>query len=234
MLLAGGADSGKHMEGLFVARMVRNLCVLVVGLVAVLGLEHASAREIADLVQDRYQSLSSFRAFFTQQLYNAASKKKEERLGSIVFAKPKSLRWETTSPEEEVLVVGPRVVWEYLPEDGVAYRYAVDEVFRSKTMLRFLSGEVHLKQDFQVRHAGEDAGLQVLELTPLEPEPGLTLARLWVRGDDGLVERIHIVDFFGNTNTLHLKAIEVDPTIDPQLFQFTPPQGVRVLEDKTE
>lgn len=194
----------------------------------------ALASDITEMFQKRYETLHSFRAFFTQNLTNSATKKTEERLGSIVFAKPKLLRWETTSPEEELLIVGPKIVWEYLPEDGVVYRYTVEQIFQSKTMLRFLSGEANLKEDFMITDKGMDAGLHLLELTPKEPEPGLTFARVWIRPDDGLLERISIVDFFGNTNALELKAIEVDAAVDPKAFTFTPPHGVTVIEGKVQ
>ncbi len=185
-------------------------------------------------VQQRYQTLGSFRAFFTQKLTNAATKKTQERLGAITFAKPRLLRWETTSPEEELVVVGAKDVWEYLPEEGVAYRYTVEQIFQSKTMLRLLSGEANFAQDFLVTDKGVDGGLHLLELTPKEPEPGLVLARVWARPEDGFLERIQILDFFGNENLVQLKAIELNPAVDPANFAFIPPAGVRVLQGKTE
>lgn len=192
------------------------------------------AADITDTVQKRYETLHSFRAFFTQHLTNAATQKTEERLGSIVFSKPKLLRWETTSPEEELLIVGPQAAWEYLPEDGIAYRYTTEQIFQSKTMLRFISGEANLKEDFAIVDKGMDAGLYLLELTPKEPEPGLTFARVWIRPEDGLLERIRIVDFFGNENAIELKAIELDPAVDSKIFTFTPPQGTQVIPGKVQ
>ena len=190
------------------------------------------AADITDTVQKSYENLHSLRAFFIQHLTNAATKKTEERLGSIVFAKPKLLRWETTSPEEELLVVGQQQVWEYLPEDGVAYQYTSEQIFQSKTMLRFVSGEANLKEDFVIVDKGVDSGRHLLELTPKEPEPGLTFAQVWIRPEDGLLERISIVDFFGNTNTLELKGIEVNPAVDRKMFTFSPPHAVQVIEGR--
>lgn len=209
--------------------IVRILWIVLV----ILGLGTPAAADMVDRVQQRYQSLTGFRAFFTQKLTHAATKKREERLGAIAFAKPRLLRWETTSPEEELVVVGPTAVWEYLPEEGVAYQYTADQLFQSKTILRLLSGEADFRQDFTVADKGLDSGLHLLELTPREPEAGLTLARVWVR-EDGFFERLQVLDFFGNENFVQLKAIELDPAIDPVTFAFSPPAGVRVLHGKTE
>ncbi|MBS3779553.1 MAG: outer membrane lipoprotein carrier protein LolA, partial [Desulfovermiculus sp.] len=64
----------------------------------------ASAQEIADTIQAQYAQVESFQTEFSQTLTNAASGESEDRNGTIWYQKPEMIRWQTTHPEEELLI----------------------------------------------------------------------------------------------------------------------------------
>ena len=208
--------------------MVRNMILGCV--VLFLFPLQVSAGEMTTRIQQQYASLNSFQASFVQKLTNAATREVEVRSGSIAFAKPRSIRWETVSPEKELLLVGTDVVWDYFSEEDVVYKYSVEQVLQSKTMLRFISGEANLKEDFVIEDQGDDAGMRKLKLIPKEPESNLVLAYIWVHPATNMLGRILIVDFFGNGNELELSKVVLNLSIDPAMFTFTPPQGVDVQD----
>ena len=168
--------------------------------------------------------------FFLQKLTNASSREVQERLGNIVFVRPRFIRWETTSPENELLIIGKDTVWEYFPEEETVYRYSVEQVLDSKTMIRFLSGEANLKDDFTIRDMGMDGDLHRLKLIPKEPEPSLVEGEVWVRPGQDMLERIRLVDFFGNVNELELSGLEIDVPVDVKEFTLEPPEGTDVID----
>ena len=211
--------------------MRRTLLALALLLCALPAAQRAHAEPLPDLIQQRYESLKSFRAAFTQTLTNAASGEQEIRTGTILFKQPGLVRWVTTEPENELLVVGPNAVWDYFADEELAIKYRVTQVFNSKTMIRFLSGQANLREDFQVENQGDDAGLTKLKLVPYEPEPGLVLAYIWAE-PEGLVKQVLVVDFFGNGNQVALSDMDLDVAADDEQFVFTPPPGVDV-EDNT-
>ena len=188
--------------------------------------------EITADIQKQYQSLESFTASFVQKLTNAATKEVEVRSGRIAFAKPRQIRWETVAPEKELLLVGTDVVWDYFPDEDVAYKYAVEQVLQSKTMLRFISGEANLEDDFVIENQGDDEGRIKLKLIPKEPESNLVLAYIWVQPGTNMLGKVLIVDFFGNGNELDLSDLAMNTPLEPDLFTFVPPKGVDV-EDAT-
>jgi outer membrane lipoprotein carrier protein len=210
-------------EEIFVPRIFLALLLLLAG-------ASAQASELTDAIQKRYDTLQSFRGFFVQTLTNASSKETQERLGTIVFARPRFIRWETTSPEPELLIVGKDTVWDYFPEEQTLYRYGVEQVLDSKTMIRFLSGEGNLKEDFNVEDLGLDGEYQHLKLIPKEPEPNLVEGEIWVRSGQDILEKIKLTDFFGNVNELALSGLELDVEVDPKDFTLDPPEGVEILE----
>lgn len=211
----------------------QEVCVprFLLGLVFVLtSVWCAQASDLSDQIQKRYDSLQSFRSFFLQKLTNASSREVQERLGSITFKRPRFIRWETTSPENELLIIGQNTVWEYFPEEETVYRYSVEQVLSSKTMIRFLSGEANLKDDFIVEDLGMDGEFRHLKIVPMEPEPNLVEGELWVRPGQDMLEKIKLVDFFGNINELELTGIEIDVTVEDKDFILNPPQGTDVIE----
>ncbi|WP_320169765.1 outer membrane lipoprotein chaperone LolA [Maridesulfovibrio sp.] len=192
----------------------------------------ACADELTAEIQKTYDSIKTFEADFTQTLTNAASKEQEVRTGKITFKQPSLLRWDSITPEKELLIVGESVVWDYFPEDQLALKYRTKQLFNSKTMLKFISGQARLEEDFAVENQGDDNGLIKLKLIPLEPETGLVLAYVWVDPAKKMLTKVLVVDFYGNGNEVSMNNIKIDPEVSDDQFVFSPPKGVEV-EDNT-
>ena len=203
-------------------------------ILALTGVWCAHASDLTDQIQKRYDTLQSFRGYFLQKLTNASSREVQERLGTITFVRPRFIRWETTSPEQELLIIGKDTVWEYFPEEETVYRYSVEQVLSSKTMIRFLSGAANLKEDFTVQDLGMDGEFRHLKLVPKEPEPNLVEGEVWVRPGQDMLEKIKLLDFFGNVNELELSGLELDVPVDPKEFTLVPPKGTEIVDGPAE
>ena len=191
----------------------------------------AQASTLTDAIQKRYDSTQQFQAEFEQELTNAASGSVEKRSGKIWFKQPSLVRWETLKPEKETLVVGQHVVWNYFEADKIAMKYRANQVFNSKTMIRFLSGKANLKEDFKVVEQGTEGGLIKVRLVPKEPEPTMVMAYIWVDPKTHMLGRVLIVDFFGNGNQVTLQGVTRDKRTDTKFFEFAPPAGVQVRDN---
>ncbi len=191
----------------------------------------AQGGEVADKVQDKYESLNSLKADVKQIVTNAATGQKEKREGKIYFRQPQLIRWVTESPEKEILVVGKDAVWDYFPAEDTVYKYSVSQMISSKTVLRFISGKAKLQEDFQVKRQGREHGLLKLKLVPYEPESNLVLAYLWVDEEDWLAKRVLVVDYWGNGNELRLSGISINARIPDSRFNFEPPPGVEMRDN---
>ena len=155
------------------------------------------------------------------------------RTGTLSFKRPGLVRWNTQTPERELLIVGTNIVWDYFPDEETAYKYPVSQVLSSRTMIRFISGKGNLDEDFKVEDQGVDQGLRKIKLIPREPEANMVLAYIWVNQDTKMLEKVFVVDFFGNGNELALEETMLNPELGEELFEFSPPEGVDVL-DNTE
>jgi len=211
--------------------LIRFILALALTAVAVTSSLAADVAAVSDKVQKRYQTLTSFSADFTQILVNAASKERETRTGNFVFVQPALIYWETVKPEKELLVVGKDVVWNVFPGEKSAYRYTVQDVLGSKTMLRFLSGKGNFKEDFHIsEEPGAPEGQVLLKLVPREAEPGMVLAHAWVDLKTDMLARISIEDFYGNINDVTLSDVKLNPTVDKSRFNYTPPRDYSIFD----
>lgn len=182
-------------------------------------------------MQQRYETLTSFTATFKQNLKNASSGQTELRKGTLAYRQPGLVRWETKTPEPELLIIGKNTVWSYFELEESAYKYTVDQVLSSKTVLKFLSGKARLEEDFYVSFTGRENGLNKLELIPKQPETEMVQAYLWLTDEQALLQKVQVIDFFGNENTVELNAVVMNVDMPDSLFSFTPPKGTDIYDN---
>lgn len=191
----------------------------------------ASPREMAR-IKTSYAALQSFRASFEQTLTHQESGKKELRKGTLLFRKPLFIRWETGEGARELLVVTPSEIWDYLPDEEVAYRYPPELVQDSRSIIQVLTGQAALDKDFDVTTEDRQGDFQVLRLYPRDPTPQMVEARIYLDGN-GYIQRADIVDFYGNHNDVRFTAFSPNARVSDRDFLFAPPKGVEV-EDRTQ
>ena len=193
----------------------------------------ALASNLTDLIQQRYDKLNSFSASFEQTLTHKESGSVEKRQGTLLFQKPLLIRWQTAKPHAETLVVTAKEIWDYLPDEEVAYRYPPSLAKDSRSIIQVITGQAVLTKDFEVKDEGLENGLAKLRLYHKEPAPQMVEALIWVEPGSGYIRRASIVDFYGNINDV--RFIEFKPDTGPKAsdFSFTPPKGVEV-EDRID
>ncbi len=185
-------------------------------------------------VQAAYASMQTFRASFTQQLFQRETGSTETRRGRILFKKPLFIRWESEKPHEELLIVNDKEIWNYLPGEELAYRYSRTLAEDSRSILQVITGQSPLDKDFEVKNLGEEKdGLLHLQLFPREPSTEMTEVQLWIDKKSSLIRRARVMDFYGNTNGIDLGKIESGVSVPESSFRFTPPPDIEV-EDHIE
>lgn len=184
-------------------------------------------------MQKRYGAIQSMKAEFTQTLTHKESGNIEERRGVLYFAKPLLVRWETLSPIPELLLVTPEAVWNAFPDEDLAYKYPAAMSAESESMVRILTGQSALDKDFTVETRNVKDGLTTLALYPHTPSQSMTEAELAIETATGRIKRVVVIDFYYNRNEIVFTSQELDPKLDPALFTFTPPKGMKI-EDKTQ
>lgn len=207
------------------------LCAVVLAL-GVAATAQAAPSDIVSGIKARYDKLQNFTATFEQTLTHKESGSVEKRTGSLRFRKPLLIRWETEAPTPELLVVTEKEIWDYLPDEEVAYRYPPDLVQDSHSIIQVLTGQSALDRDFDLKEEGREGGLRKIRLYPKEPTAQMVEALIWVE-NDYLIRRADIIDFYGNHNDVRFVEFKSNSGVPVSTFSFTPPKGVDV-EDRLE
>lgn len=211
---------------------INGMLALAAGLVLLVA-SAAQAADIAATIQARYEKLRTFSATFEQTLTHKESGSVEKRQGNLLFQKPLLIRWQTDKPHEETLVVTHKEIWDYLADEEIAYRYPLELVRDSRTIIQVITGQAALTKDFDVKEAGQENGLAKLHLYPKEPAPQMVEALLWVEPSTGYIRRASIIDFYGNSNDVRFTQFKPDTSLKESDFTFTAPKGVEV-EDRID
>ena len=125
-------------------------------------------------IQTHYQGVSSLSGAFKQVLTHKESGSRTEQDGTLAFRKPLLVRWEVTTPKrEELIVVSAKEVWDYIPGEEIVYKYPVSLVQDSRTMIKVITGQANLREDFNVKAPARKTARTNSSSSPRKPRSRL-------------------------------------------------------------
>ena len=203
------------------------------GVLAVDGSCPPTAESIA-AIQSRYDSIRDFRARFEQRTRSvvlAGSSRAPEELsrGEVILAKPGRMRWEYREPEPSFVISDGASLWVYDVGARQATRVALDGGYLAGAALQLLFGEVRIGEIFEGLTTSCGPEGIVIELRPKEAASYERLT-LVAQPGTGLVISTSIIDLFGNRTSIRFSELEFDRSPSPEMFEFTRPEGVEVLD----
>lgn len=186
-------------------------------------------------IQNTYKQLNAFQADFTQELFHRESQHTQKKSGVFSFKKDQFIRFETKEPNSELLIVNPEEIWNFIPDEEIAYKYNSSLLANSNNILSVLTGKTSLNTDFEIEVQSKiqdtnlhKKDLHFLKIYPLEPTVELTEADIYIDPDTFFIVYAKVYDFYGNTNSVSFNNIIKNPTFDDAFFSFTPPKGIDV------
>jgi len=166
---------------------------------------------------------------FEQRIYGRDRKVVQESRGTLAFSRPGRFRWTYVKPYAQVIVGDGARVWVY-DEDLNQVTVRKLDLALGATPAALLAGSNEALRAFALKDEGTKDGLEWVEATPREKESNFERIRMGF-GFSGL-ERMELLDSFGQTTDLRFTVFQRNPRVDPGLFRFTPPKGADVVGDK--
>lgn len=189
------------------------------------------AAAVMDGVQKFYQTTADFKAKFRQTYVYKVYGRTQVSSGKVFFKKPGRMRWDYDKPVPKLFVSDGQMLWVYEPQESQVFRRSL----RSSQLpvaLTFMSGKGRLEDEFTGKLlASTDDKNWLLELTPKKNAGDYQVLRLKVDRTTFQVQASTVVDPVGNTNTVEFSDIENNKGLPDKGFEFTPPAGVRIIED---
>ncbi len=193
---------------------------------------HDQLAQLTDKVDKHYNELKSMRAHFTEQYHGAGMARSES--GTLWLKKPGKMRWDYDEPRKKVFLSDGKTAWFYVPGERQARKAPVDKLDDIRSPLRFLLGKTKLRKEFNELGIApnikpEVPGDIVLRGSPKGMEDRVSLVVLEVT-PQGRIDRIQIEEVDGAMTDFHFTDTQENVAVADNLFRFTPPPGIEVVE----
>ncbi len=203
---------------------------LFAAIVLTAGHSTAHAQE-ADTIFERlltkYNSIDGLRAEFTQTMSSAYSDEDQSFTGQLVL-QGEMYRVETGT---EILIVNGEETYVYRPNEQQVLINDVVEDEASFTPSTFL---LNYDERFDVLNVESvtlnGARHYQLNLRPKSADSFFREATIWLRDRDDIITKLSMLDVNETRMVFTLDNIELNPALDTNTFQFTPPDGVEIID----
>jgi outer membrane lipoprotein carrier protein len=204
-------------------------------IVLVAGLQSPDPWPALDRASAVYQTITSLSADFTQVVINPMLGAPDTTRGRLYQMRPSRFAMRFTNPRGDRIVADGRFLWLYTPSTtpGQVLRSRIPEYGSTGPNLigQFVE---HPRDRYTARYVRGDSlpegEADVVTLVPKTGDQPYSEATIWVGRDDGLVRRLDIVEASGQRRTVVLQNIRVNGGVPGRELTFSPPAGVRVVD----
>ncbi len=175
-------------------------------------------------VEAKYAKTQTLFAEFSQTNETAATGAKKQSKGIIYAKRPGKIRWETRSPDANLLVSDGRKFWFYTPpfdesEHGQVVERPANQV-QTKLANALLSGSFSVLSEMKIEEKGPSRFI-------LYPKKGVAgsvkRAEIEIDPKRHLIQTVILEHEGGNRSEIHLSQIDLGRKIGEELFNFVPP-----------
>lgn len=171
---------------------------------------------------------ASLSADFKQVSFNQAGQAGQSSFGQFYLSRPGKFRWNYKKPFAQEIVSNSDKVWFY---DADLEQVTVKELDDSlgSTPALLLTGQVDIDEKFVLEEQGNDEEMNWIKLSPKNEESGFKYILIGL--NHGQLGGMELSDNFGQLTRIYFSNIQLNPTLNPNIFSFKAPKGVDVFEN---
>lgn len=183
-------------------------------------------------IESKYTSAKTLEAKFTQTQEVKLTGTKKESSGVVTLQIPSHFRWETLSPDKNLLVSDGNKFWFYTPpfaagERGQLLEKKTSDV-QSELASVLLSGNFSRIKNVKIKRKSKT----VFQLIPHAGVAGsVKLAEIEISPKDSVIERVLLEHEGGNRAEVRLKEVKLGAVVDPGMFRFVTPSGTDIIKE---
>lgn len=184
--------------------------------------QKTAALELTQLLN----GFSTFQAQFTQTTTDTSHQILQKSSGTMMLMRPGRFRWETKDPTHQVVITDGKIVWVY----DIDLKQATKQFVQNSPInpAKLLAGNVAtLTKQFDVHMIPHQKTL-VFQLIPKKPMQQFRSVTIAFQNHQ--LHSMQIQNALEQTNTFEFSNVVVNKSLSPDLFTFTPPRGVDVMQ----
>lgn len=198
-------------------------------------IEHSQVRATSQF-KTFTDDLSSFSASFEQQVFDANGQQEEFSEGVFYLLQPNLMHWAYQHPYPQQIIADGSTLWSWDVELEQITRRE-QSAAEQQSPLTLLTEPERLQQQFELVDLGiDDQGMAWMQLRPQteaaaeESEQLADFTRILVAFQNQLLKLMVLEDSLGQRTEVRFTQALKNPRLDADLFKFTPPAGVDVLD----
>lgn len=186
-------------------------------------------------LESSYKGVNSLKADFTQS-YQWGSRSREES-GTVYFARGGRMRWEYRAPEEKLFLADDKNVLMYIPEEKQLTRTTVKASEDVRVPFRLLLSRLDMHKVFERIEFADGAmnaqtGDRVLRAIPKHGDDSGIHEVLLDISPEYDIRRLEVTYTDRSKMTFDFRDLKRNVSISASLFQFTPPPGTQIIDQK--
>lgn len=185
--------------------------------------------DVSDDLDHFFNEVRTYSAKFQQVVLDEEFNPIEESSGRVLIKRPGRFRWNYEPPGEHRIISDGEKVWVYDVElEQVTVRSLKEAV--GKTPAGLLAGGADIDEQFDVTDLGQVNGpLYWVRMVPTGEDVGFEDIRIGF--EDGRLRVLELVDGLDQTTRITMTDGEENEPISDSQFEFTPPDGVDVIDE---
>ena len=200
--------------------------VFLRAVVSITLLSASSVALAANALLDFSDTLKSFRANFTQTVYDADSVVLQESSGIVVLARPGRFKWTYDAPVNQVIIADGLTLWVYDEEIKQVTRQPQSTTLGSAP-IGLLSGQRDIESEFVITELGIKDDLEWFQLQPLVSDTDFN--EIFIALNGGGLHAMELRDNFDQATQIVFSGFEKNMALDTDQFLFVVPDGVDVV-----
>ena len=194
----------------------------------VLPVVTAAEEQPIDQLKAFISASKTLTADFKQISFDENGSPTQTSFGLFYLQRPGKFRWDYQKPYIQEIVSNAGKVWFFDADLEQVTIKKLDQSMGSTPAL-LLTGEVSLEENFTLEKQGTDGDMVWIKLLPKNEESGFNYILIGL--EEGRLGGMELSDSFGQLTRIYFSEVKTNIDIDPNVFEFTVPEGADVFEE---
>lgn len=175
---------------------------------------------------EKLRSLNAFSAQFSQKVYDNEMQLLQQGAGNIQVAKPNKIYWQTTEPEETLIVSDGNTLWFYDPFIEQASAYSLQESIANTPILLIINEDPAIWAQYDITQLSDNQ----FQINALDEQS--QVKTLIITFNKNEITELIITDATGQQSFITLTERKYNFIPDESLFNFVVPDGVNIDDQR--
>ncbi len=205
--------------------------IIYLSLLLIFKLAFAGSGSATEELASLLNNLHTIEASFEQAIISSKGIESQEKTcGKMLIIKPGKFRWETTSPNHQIIIINQSSSILYDGDLEQLIKRKVDLANPNNPAMLLSSQTEKIKNAFQITKERSSAPLTIFVLTPKNQDGGYHWIKLAFK--EKKLTALYIRNNLDQDAVIRFTQLNFNRKIDPKNFIFTPPKNTEVFDER--